>query len=196
MIRNKIPSKTSYLSNCDFINKYSLHNVKEAPFLSKVTLELSSLAIFNALEKTNQNDSNSETKIRLFLILYIFKLFQPNIHCDSSVKAKEIDSGFLLRINFSTEKSINNLLTALFTENWSKPIFRNSVSNNNKKFSSFKATADTFFGVKEFLNKNLPEIDSSKLRINCKFIFENKNLRNNLISIKMIKNITPFWISC
>lgn len=195
MIKNKIPSKTSYLSNCDFINKYSLHNIKEAPFLSKVTLELSSLDIFNALEKTNQSDSNSETKIRLFLILYIFKLFQPKIHCDSSVKAKEINNGFLLRINFSTEKSINNLLTVLFTENWSKPIFRNSASNN-KKFSSFKATADTFFGVKEFLNKNLSEIDSSKLRINYKFIFENKNLRNQVVSIKMIKNMTPFWISC
>lgn len=195
MIKNRIQLKTSYLSNCDLINKYKLINVEEIPSLSKVTLELSSFDIFSALEKVDQKASNSETKVKLFTTLYIFKLFQPSIHCDNDVKTKEMDKGFLLKVNFSTEKDINNLLTILFIENWSKSIFQ-STTSKNKKFSCFKVKADAFFGIEKFLEQNLLEIDPSKLCINCRFIFKHKNLKNNVISIKMIKNIKPFWISC
>jgi hypothetical protein len=69
MIRNKIPSNASYLSSCDFINKYTLLQVEKAPFISKVLLELASTDVYNALEKINQKDRSSETKTRLFLVL-------------------------------------------------------------------------------------------------------------------------------
>ena len=195
MTKNKIPSKASYLSNCDFLNKLALRHVKEIPSFSKITLELSSLNIFSAVEKINQNDYNSEDKIKLFLILYIFKLCQPVIHSGAYAKSKETDEGLLLRINFSKKKEISNLLTILFTENWNKLILR-SLTSPDKKIFSFKVTVGTFFGADRFLGRNITEVDSNKLNLTCRFAFQNKNLKNQVLSIKLIKNITPFWMSC
>lgn len=194
MTKNRIPSKASYLSNCDLINKYNFCQSEKIPFLIKVILELSSVDILNAIEKPNQNDSNSETKIRLFLIIYVFKLFQPIIYCETFTKNKGVDKNFLLQISFTTKKEIYNILTILFTENW-RPIFENSV-NYDKRISNFKIGAETFLSIKKILEKNMLELDSNKLRINCKLVFKNKNLRNKIVSAKMIRNIVPFWISC
>jgi hypothetical protein len=191
MITRRIPSRASYLSNCDLINKYTLLSVHRVPLLSSIFLELSSSDILNALEKMNQSDSNAETKIELFLILYVFKLFQPTIRNSNCDKDKD----FLLQVSFSKEKEISLFLTILFVENWSKTIFQ-EVSSYNKKFSSFKITGETFFNVERFLEINKLGIDSNKLILNCKFVFENHESKNQAISIKLIKNIVPFWISC
>lgn len=191
MIRNNLTSKSSYLSSCDFINKYVLIQAEKAPFLSKVSLELSLIDVYNALERTYQNDRSFETKTRLFLVLYIFRIFQPIIRCNSVAKVKENDKSFLLRISFSTEKDIQCILTILFTENW-----RPSLKKYQKKQIDFKTNAESLLGIKHFLEKNLLGIDSSKLHINCKFMFENKDFKNKKISTKMIRNMVPFWISC
>jgi hypothetical protein len=194
MTKNKMPSKASYLSNCDLINKYSFCQSEKIPFLTKVILRLTSVDILNAIENSNQNDSNSETRIRFFLIIYIFKLFQPKIYCETSTKNKGIEKKFSLQISFTTKKEICKILTVLFTENW-RPIFENSVCYD-KGISNFKMSAETFLGIKKFLEKNMLELDSNKLRINCKLVFKNKSFRNKIVSAKMIKNIAPFWISC
>lgn len=195
MITKKIPSRASYLSNCDLINKYTLPSAYQAPLLSTIFLELSPSNILNVFEKTNQSDSTSEIKIELFLILYVFKLFQPTIRNESYNRSEEVSKDFLLRISFSKEKELHRFSTILFVENWSKSIFQ-EVSSHNKKFSSFKITAETFFNVEKFLAINNLEFNPEKLTLNCKFVFENYNFKNRVISIKLIKNIVPFWISC
>jgi hypothetical protein len=194
MIRNKIPSNASYLSSCDFINKYTLLQVEKAPFISKVLLELASTDVYNALEKINQKDRSSETKTRLFLVLYIFRIFQPIICCNFIAKVKEIDKNFLLRISFSTEQDIQSILTVLFTENW-RPSFE-KLAKYQEKIFNFKINAESLFGIEKFLENNLSDLDSSKLHINCKFVFENKKFKSRKVSTKMIRNIVPFWISC
>ena len=191
---NKISSNAFYLSNCDFINKYTLLQAEKALFLSKILLELSSTDVYNALEKTSKRDSNTEIKTKLFLVLYIFRVFQPGIQCNFEAKVKEVDKNFLLGISFSTKKDIQTVLTILFTENW-RPFFENSAEYK-RRFSSFKINSENLLAIKRFLEKNLLDINPSKLSINCKFIFENKNLKSREISTKMIKNVVPFWISC
>ena len=195
MMKNKIPSKTSYLSNCDFINKYTLNHIKRRPFLSKITVELSSSDILNSLENKNKNDFNPEVKIKLFMILYLFKLFQPKIKFDTYKKVTEGNKGFLLQISYSKKTELNNFVTTLLLENWNKLISQN-LTNNDKKILNFKTTIETFFGVENFLKQNLFGVNSNKLKVNCKLIFKNTNLRNQKVPIKLIKNITPFWISC
>jgi hypothetical protein len=194
MIRNKIPTKTSYLAKCDFINKYNLNQIEKIPFLSKVVLELSSTDVFNALEKVNLNDYNSETKVKLFSILYLLRLFQPMIIYNSFVEAQETNNSFTLQVCFSTKKEIKNVLMILFTESW-RPFFENSITYD-KKCYNLKSSVETFSGTKKFLEKTIIKIDSNVLNINCKLIFENKKFRSRIVSAKMVKNIAPFWISC
>lgn len=195
MTTNRIPSKASYLSHCDLINKYTLFSAQQTPLLSSISLQLSSSDVLNALEKMNLSDSNFETKVEIFLILYVFKLFQPTIRSGNFNKDKEINKGFLLQISFSKKKEINRFLTILFIENWSRSIFQ-EVPSYDKKFSSFRLIAETFFNVEKFLEVNKLGIDSDKLTFNCKFVFENHDYKNRIISIKLIRNIVPFWISC
>jgi hypothetical protein len=82
----------------------------------------------------------------------------------------------------------------LFTENW-RPSFE-KLAKYQEKIFNFKINAESLFGIGKFLENNLSDLDSSKLHINCKFVFENKKFKSRKVSTKMIRNIVPFWISC
>jgi hypothetical protein len=91
------------LSNCDLINKY-IFCQSEKCLLTKVILRLTSVDILKAIEKSNQNDSNSETN-DFFLIIYIQIISTNNITV-KLYKNKGIEKIFYYKFSHNKKRNL------------------------------------------------------------------------------------------
>jgi len=201
-------SNSSYLSDCDLINKYNLNSLNKKPKLHKIILELSSRDILDSFEISGKNETDSEIQVKSFIILYILQSFLPFITFSTSTKSKDEGSTFLLKIILSNDDEIYSFLVSFFVENWNKLIVEDFsfFEKNEKSFNNAHLNQETFiihrqiptnvfFEIDNLLTKNSFGIISKNLNFRAKFMFQNENFKNRVISEKTIKNIPLFWIN-
>jgi hypothetical protein len=200
---------SKYLSNCDLINKYKLSSLNKKPILRNISLELTYSNIFESLDKLTKNESDSEIQVKSFLILYIFKLFQPLVDFGGTAKIKEAKSGWSIRILLSEEEDLHFFLKTIFIENISKILVedfsffhtQNNIlydigSDQKTCLVNSKIPVESFYEIDNFLTKNLLGISPEKLNVDVKFLFQNNNITDQNSSIKLIKNTQLFWAAC
>lgn len=206
-----IKNSESYLSTCDLINKYSFKNVHEIPELKKIVLELNLEDFLISCDFSQKEQTDSNTQIRAYIIIYILMGLMPFINFNksggSSLKAKSVENNYSLKIILSNKKEINSFLTSLFIENWSKLLledfllFKNTKNLSSKKVKSPSKSivlntiipGSIFFEVESLLTKNLTGINSKTLKFRLNFLIS--NMSNTKNSNNLIKNLPFFWIS-
>ena len=201
-------SNSTYLSNCDLINKYNLLSLSKTPKVKEIILELSSRDVLNAFENMGKAETDPETQIKSFFILYIIQAFSPFIMFSSSTKTESGKHSFLLRTILSNPDDLCSFLTSFFVENWNKLILEDFkfFEEKNDSIEIFKSNqknvilsrtvpSDIFFEVEAALNRNLLEIAPRNIQFKIKFLFQNNNFKIQKTSKKMIKNLPLFWIS-
>jgi len=206
-----IKNSESYLSHCDLINKYNFKNVHEIPELKKIVLELNLEDFLLSCDFSQKEQTDSNTQIRAYIIIYILMGLMPFINFNksagSSLKAKSVENNYSLKIILSNKKEINSFLTSLFIENWSKLLledfllFKNTKNLSSKKVKSPSKSivlntiipGSIFFEVESLLTKNLTGINSKTLKFRLNFLIS--NMSNTKNSNNLIKNLPFFWIS-
>ena len=201
-------TNTNYLSSCDLINKYNVTNINKIPKLNKIAIEVSSYDILNSSEIAGKNELDSELQIKSFFILYLIQALIPFISFNNSKKVKEDGLSYSLKIVLSNHDEIYSFLVKFFVENWNKLLAEdfsfwsksdNNLFNSNLKKKKIviqiKITAEAFFEIDSFLDKNSFGIISKNLNFKIRFIFQNNNIKEQNTSINLIKNTPLFWIS-
>ena len=188
---------SSYLSNCDLINKYSLNSLKKKPKLKKITLELSSHDILNSFESLRKNEADFDVRVNSFVVLYVFYSFLPYIKF-----VKGDGTSFLLKISLFDLDDIHFFLVNFFIENWENLVledfsFLGKYTYFSKYPNSFviQHSIPLFFELDDFLAKNSFGIIPKNLNFKSKFLFQIQNFKNKVMAEKRIKNIPPFWIN-
>lgn len=204
-------TSSTYLSNCDLINKYNFKSVYNTPKLKKIILDFNLLDFINATDLYNKEQTDSKIQIKASVIFYILNEVISYINFNKSLnslkKLKISENNYSLKISIGEVSEINSFLFLFFIENWSKLMLEDfilfkkknetfqkdfNLRNNKFVFSSI-VPSSCFFELDTFLNKNIIGLNPKNFNIKVNFLFENPSKLKN--SPLLIKNLPYFWIS-
>jgi len=192
-----------YLSNCDLIYKYNSKNVYCLPKIKKIVLELNFESFLNSFNSSTENNSNNMKGV---IILYILTNLMPFINFNTSdafSKTKlQDDKKYTLKIMLNDAYDIHFFLFLLLVENWSKLIAEDfSLINKSKNFNSSltnyilrtSIVISSFFDIHKFSGNYFTNLNTKTFSIKVNLILSNKIKSKN--TTKLVKNISPIWIS-
>jgi hypothetical protein len=193
----------NYLSNLDLINKYNLKTSKNIPNIEKIIIHFPIEAFIKKFYDANKDELDSEIQIKSLFLLYLLFCNLPFINTRKQLKKTKLlkthENRIALKITLMKKDILNNFLYQLLfeSENQIGPLkfFKNvegaSLKENSLICSSI-VLMQNFNELNQFVNNISISTNSKEFFFNLKFFFRNtKNLNFN--SIKLIKNISPFW---
>ena len=195
-----------YLSKSDLINKYNFKNLYEIPRLKKINVEINFKDFLIASGLSEQEQTNSMSQIKSYLLLYCLLGVTPYLNCNknSLVKfSKNLDINYSLKLVFSSAQEQVFFLNSLFIENWETlkldgvSLFK-SASNFNLSTNSKQSVFNTqlpgnfFFELEDLFNKNVNTFNLKLLKFHTNFLISNVSVTN---SKQLIKNLQYFWIN-
>ena len=205
LLRPNINRKFStYLSNCDLINKYGLKNTNNIPNIKKISLELDLKDFLLASEISEKNQKHVLSQTKAYLLFYILFGFIPRINFNKNKASKLKISGlselhYSLNLVFTKKKEIDGFLNSLFIDNFSN--LNSSLKTLKKKEINNKMNSLDFFlvsfiipGISFNENENLfkGSLNFKNLKFKLNILINNPQLKNNQ---NIVRNLPFFWIN-
>lgn len=205
---SSINTSTSFLSNCDLINKYNIKSVYSIPKIDKVVINFSLSESLSVFSKKGSAVSKEDVQMQSFILLYFLSNFLPYINITKIKNIDDFGKECSLRLIFSSNYQKNFILKTLFVESWRqlklvddfKFFKKNNKSksltcvNSNTFLHTISVPISIFSEVEDFLIKSNQAVKEISIKIT--FSFSGFSKQKSIYNFEnLIKNIPMFWVS-